>query len=331
VVKSVLDMVAALTSREQDHTKRHSLKANNIETMVRFSDMFGPTEGAIVFHLMSLHSTEDLRWGWLQGLFMFESMWGFLGRLCTRTSDPEENIMAMHRRLLFTNVRNPFRPHGSALDCLQQVNKRRKIAGFTALIQTVQNPAGTVVAASSQSRVAGHMDVASIKGRTDVEEVLSRKDRQRIGSLHQMTKAQSLAVVSTVARRFASVNIGGRERSGTDHSSNNTAGFALLDAAAAAKCRGSQAWFGVIKHFVEVELVGKSNNPHFFARTSFYNKAKFAKRSRLPVVRLNEHQIQDTLIPVSRIGAMVAFVNVKGGSQNRRAVLYCSPDFTPLK
>lgn len=145
-----------------------------------------------------------------------------------------------------------------------------------------------------------------------------------------MTKAESLAVVSKVARRFATVNIGGRERSGTDHSSNNTAGFALLDLDAA-QLRGSQAWLGVIKHFVEAELVGKKNNPHFFARASIYKKAKFARRSKLPVVRLNEHQISDTLIPVSIIGAMVAFVNVKGGSQNRRVVLYCSPDFTPLK
>ena len=73
--------VKQLTRREAKFSEVKSLKKKGVELMIRFLNKFGPTEAAMMFHLAFVHGPEDLRWGYLQGVYSFESYWGYLGNL----------------------------------------------------------------------------------------------------------------------------------------------------------------------------------------------------------------------------------------------------------
>lgn len=88
-----------LTRRACKFSEKKALALAGSELMVRFFKVFPPTVAPVILHALIDHGPEDLRWGYLQGLYNFESFWGKLVHFRTRATDPEANIMSVHRML----------------------------------------------------------------------------------------------------------------------------------------------------------------------------------------------------------------------------------------
>lgn len=278
--------------------------------MVRFFQVFPPTVAPIVLHVLIDHGPQDLRWGYLQGLYNFESYWGKLIRMRTRATDPEANIMSVHRMMQLSSLPNPH-PAAGAVDFLQVIrnHQRSSVRNLADLF----DQSGVI---SAPKRVPGYISQKSCKyesphGRAN-EMLIAEQDKFEFSRL-LLLEESDMNDEECKLRQVKLLEIGGvarvpRSKKNLLRANTVSHDFQQL----------STRLFGTILEIFHV-TVGQVNS-EFIARANIYSKPKRARRSRLPVIRNDVYQ--QKLIRCADVGKLVVLATAKGpGDMARRVVL----------
>ena len=288
-----------------------ALKKEGRKIGERFYEFFPATEAAILFHLAFDHSPEDLIKGYLQGLFSFESFWGYLARLCTRNHNPVANIMAKHRLMLLSFVPE-LSEKGKAHDDLDLVArlKTHPRTNVRKLADLFTDKSGVH---SAPPRTLGHVDSTSATFASRSKAVqISHTDQVKLKAAF-ISELNGAALDGAHWRPVTSLLIEGVVRVPESEKKlvSRTRSHYFQ--------QRSTGKYGSILALYHISTLDRSA-----ARARVFADDGVAVRSRLPLIRTNDYT--EVLFECADVGALVVFATPRG-KKNKSTQRVVLPNF----
>lgn len=272
LLRDLVEHCKKLTRRSAKESDIPHLKLRGRAIAERFYDMFPDTEHAIVVHLLLDHSPKDLRAGYLQGLYAFESFWGYLASLRTRHHNPIANIMAKHRLMLLS-----FRSQsaeGDHADLIKRLEShpRTNVRGLAKLFNQKSG------VESALPRIEGEVDARSAQWARRCGVEIPSGSKALLRALLSESPQLDNDINLTSWRPVASLTIGGVARVPESHTkeTNHTRSHYFQERKLSRK---EESYGSLLACFF------LPTHQTFVAEVRMYHRSrKVAKRSRMPLV-----------------------------------------------